>query len=506
MFTDEYFFGLELLRPIFLFIAANEEKVKGVARRVGRAAMRWIPFVAIMAFFLFWRLVLHESPRGRVQIFDKLQASPIDTILDMGEEVLQDALESSLIAWGQVLDILSHLRQGTGPAVLYVTIVLLTASLAFFYLRSYLTNDAHQPSSEAVWRWPLQAASIGVFALLVGGIPYWVTNLPIDLRFPWDRFTLAMSLGASLLIAGLLEMLSRQRLAYTLILAALLGLAAGMHMQLANVYRREWNTQKAFFWQLVWRAPSIRTGTILLTAEMPFTYYSDNSLTAPLNWTYAPDHDTRILPYLFFNIESRLGGSLPQLTAGQPIKDKYRALTFSGNTSQAVAVYFNPPGCVKAVDPTTDSRTPQKPLYFSQVLSLSDLSLIQPGVEPGARPPSNYFGDEPEPDWCYYFEKADLARQQGDWNEVVRLAEQAFSLGTRLYEVNAPELLPYIEGYAYSGNWNRAKELTQEAYRLTFRMQRILCDTWARIEKQGPLDGEGQVTYDTVRLDLKCSP
>ena len=43
-----------------------------------------------------------------------------------------------------------------------------------------------------------------------------------------------------------------------------------------------------------------------------------------------------------------------------------------------------------------------------------------------------------------------------------------------LYEVNAPELLPYIEGYAHTGNWNSAEELTMKAIGLSSRMTRDL--------------------------------
>jgi hypothetical protein len=161
---------------------------------------------------------------------------------------------------------------------------------------------------------------------------------------------------------------------------------------------------------------------------------------------------------------------------------------------------------VKAVDPSQDTHTPQKPLYFSRVLPISNLGLIQSGANPPARPPQAYFGAEPDPSWCYYFEKADLARQNGNWQEVTRLGDLAFQLNTRLYEVNAPELLPFIEGYADTGNWVKARELTLEAHRLTFRMDRILCDTWKRISQKPGLDEAGLSTTGDLQQRLKCVP
>ncbi len=103
--------------------------------------------------------------------------------------------------------------------------------------------------------WSLQAIFIGCLALLMAGWPFWVTNLPIDLRFPWDRFTLSMMLGASLLFGGLLELVTRAQWQRAILLGLALALAAGLHFNTANEYRKAWNLQKTFFWQLTWRAP-----------------------------------------------------------------------------------------------------------------------------------------------------------------------------------------------------------------------------------------------------------
>jgi hypothetical protein len=506
MFTDEYFFGLELLRPVILWLAIKDRKSGAFFARLRWIAIRWLPFILLIGVFLFWRLTILVSPRGQVQVFNDLRSNPVQAAQKLISKVLQDGFESSFIAWGRVFDLPHRIGSGTGPVVLYGVVVLLVFALAAIFLTNYSNRSGPAEASSPGWSWPAQAIALGLLALLLGGIPFWVTGLPIELRFPWDRFTLAMNLGASLLLAGLLEWVVRHRLLNALLLAVLLGLSAGMHVQLANDYRREWNAQKAFFWQLVWRAPAIQPGTTILTAELPFVYYSDNSLTAPLNWTYAPQLAVRQIPYLLYNIESRLGTSLEGFTLGQPIQEGYRVLSFSGSTSQAVAIYYSPPGCVKAVDPSQDTHTPQKPLYFSRVLPISNLGLIQSGANPPARPPQAYFGAEPDPSWCYYFEKADLARQNGNWQEVTRLGDLAFQLNTRLYEVNAPELLPFIEGYADTGNWVKARELTLEAHRLTFRMDRILCDTWKRISQKPGLDEAGLSTTGDLQQRLKCVP
>ena len=60
-------------------------------------------------------------------------------------------------------------------------------------------------------------------------------------------------------------------------------------------------------------------------------------------------------------------------------------------------------------------------------------------------PPEAIFGSEPQHGWCYYYEKADLAAQQGDWKTVASLGEKALSLG--FYPSDSVEWMPFLQAY-----------------------------------------------------------
>ncbi len=53
--------------------------------------------------------------------------------------------------------------------------------------------------------------------------------------------------------------------------------------------------------------------------------------------------------------------------------------------------------------------------------------------------------------------KSIIARQMGDWNEVVRLGEEAHSLG--FSASNPIEWMPFLQAYAYFDNTARMKEI-----------------------------------------------
>ena len=59
--------------------------------------------------------------------------------------------------------------------------------------------------------------------------------------------------------------------------------------------------------------------------------------------------------------------------------------------------------------------------------------------------------------WCYFYEKAALARQRGDWQEVINLGEQAEKAGLKPYD--RIEWLPFLEAYARHGDLKKARNL-----------------------------------------------
>ncbi len=500
MFSLEYYFGLELLRPVLIWIVLGTV-ITSRKKRIGRSILYWTPYLLLMFLFMYWRIMLQETPRGEVQIFSKLAHDPLGGLIDLFQEILVDITQASILAWGQTLNFFNLKNFGLLPTLLYFVIVLAVGAVAFFYLYNYLQDNTK--SSKKRSSWAVQAILTGIYALFIGGWPFWSTNLPIELRFPWDRFTIPLILGTSVLLVGIIELFIKSHTIKVVIMSVLVGLAVGTHFQNANLYRREWNNQKAFFWQLTWRAPDIEPGTMILSSELPFIHFSDNSLTAPLNWTYAPNNLPTPMPFLLYAIESRIGNELQDFSTDLEVIEPYRATHFSGSTSQALVLYHAPPGCVKILDPDIDKTLPQKPKFMAEAMHLSNLDLISNNNNP-AYPPLEIFGPEPEHDWCYYFEKAELARQNGDWVKVAELGNKARALNKRLYEVNAPELLPFIEGYAHLGEWDQAYELTHQAYQLTFRMERILCTTWSRIIQNTPSNPERASVLTEIEQEIQC--
>jgi hypothetical protein len=505
--TLEYFFLLDLLRPLFIYVAVGEI-ASNRRSRLKHTLAAWLPYMAFFILMAVWRAFFFSARPENFQtdsysmvLLQGLKSSPAATLAKLGSTVLHDLWLTTGAAWAQAL-IPPLSSEGPRTLALYAALVIFTLILllAFFFL---VRSREKQDGRKLFQGWGWQALCIGVISLLPAGVPFWLTDLPIGLTFPNDRFTLPFMLGASLLVAGLVEVLPIKHAHRIILFSLLVSLAVGWHLQVANAYRRDWERQRALFWQMSWRIPALEVGTTLLANDWEPRFYSDNSLTAPLNWIYDPDNHSDRLSYMFYFPSVRLGYGLKGLEKGLPIQQNYLAGTFYGSTSQAVGIYYGADACLRVLDPLLDAdHYALEPEMRRAALISTTVPIFPAQNGESFTPPDRIFGEEPAHSWCYFFEKADLARQQGDWQEIVRLGEQAFSAGDN---PNDPlERTPFIEGYAHTGNWDSAEELTLESWRVTPLVRWPLCRLWQRIDEQVPASPEKQAALQSVNTQLEC--
>ena len=128
------------------------------------------------------------------------------------------------------------------------------------------------------------------------------------------------------------------------------------------------------------------------------------------------------------------------------------------------------------------------------------MELIQQGEK---NLPEQIYGKQNTETWCSCFEKADLARQHEDWNEVVRLWGKSQAIGEQAD--NGFEIIPFIEGYGHLGDWEQVKTLTKSAKRITAGLEPSLCSTLDRLALDTPASQERDDTLMKLKEDLNCS-
>lgn len=454
IFSTEYYVGTDFLRVIFLWLVVSET-IPEWRKRIWPTFKLWLPYLILMSIFLVWRVFIFEFPTYQPELIDSAALGLGTTLLNLVNRIFQDIHTAGWLTWSSTFQFprLEDFRNTSG--LLFWALTLAGVIFSWFYLSRLETPEIIKANNDtgAPDRWPLTALLTGLIGLVVSGLPYWVTNLPLTLAFPYDRFHLAFMMPACIFIVGLLTWLIQGQRQRILVLSLMIGMALGANLVNANSYRREWINLKDLFWQLSWRIPGLKPDTYLLTNELSaFKYYSDNSLTGPINWMYAPNlkNDTR-LPYFLGFSKVRLGAAVPELKPDLPISQGYRNTKFRGNTSQMLVFYHSGDSCLHVLDPERDASSPLYPQELLNAASLSRIDLIETAPENPVQPPLKVFGSEPEHGWCYYYQKAELARQQGDWENAAKLGDE----GMQKFSPEEPlELTFLIEAYAHTGRWD----------------------------------------------------
>jgi len=513
VFPTEYFATQEPLRFLFLWTLASEE-ITGFWPRIRRALRWWWPYLLVWFGNAAWLVYYYRfGAYASYSLSTTGQISPLGFLASMA-----DALwKAGLYSWGQILVLAA--RSFSNPSTLLsLGMILVSFVLIAFYLRGLESTEAKRtPTSPNVgdkWRrvfpksgdfgvrlnshWGWQAVSFGLIGILIGRIPSWAAGLPLTLQSIDDRFMVSMMIGGSLFMAGLLELVFGRSRVKIYVIAMVIALGMGQQFYTANDFRRDWTRQQDIFWQMAWRIPGLEPGTAILTHELPLRYETDMGLTAPLNWIYAPEYTGGELPHALLYTRTRQGGAtLPSLEPGQPISFDYRTVGFEGSTSQALTIFVSPNACLRVLDPVYSGGDTyeRQPRFLRDAIPFSDPSLI---VTNAASPalPAALFGKEPAHEWCYYFEKAELARQTGNWDMVVKLGNEARALD--LLPGDALEWLPFIEGYFITGDYQAAKELSLLAYQDDSRPRKGLCYTWKRILD----DGQGGEEVQNLSIEM----
>jgi hypothetical protein len=486
----EYFFALELARIGFVWTALRDE-YPNPRTRFKPTFKLWTPYLALFTLAVLSRLFIFNNQVYGFGLMSQLKANPLATIIALIQNFFVSLWTVTVAAWVQVFTRLNPAVHGTRTIALYAMVIIFVLLIAYYMLRTAQHNKLSKP---------LYPILLGLFMLPFAGIPFWATGLTISLAHPASRFTLPFMLGVSLILAGLIELIPQTALR-SIVLAALIGLAAGSQFLWSTDYLRDWQSQKNLFWQMTWRAPGLKPGTLVLMNEN-LSFYADNSISAPLNWIYTKSYSSGKIDYVLLYPTNRLNSSLPALQLNIPIHYDYLAGAFDGNTSNALAFYYDPPSCLRLLDPIldADNRFIRDESLMREASALSNPDQIlqeQSAVMPKVYDP------EPAHGWCYYFEKADLARQFGDWNEVVKLGNQAFKLNDS--PNNPVERFVFIEGYAHAGSWDKALELSKVSYKVSKDyVGPLLCQLWKRIETGTTSSVERSAALDTIQQMLTC--
>lgn len=481
MLTMEYFAASELIRPVllFFFFWNRDSQPKQVTTR--KALTAWLPYLIPLALFAVWRFGYYPrlSAENSPTLLSSLLTNPAATIKQFIQFALQDTFSTAFSVW---VDAFKPATLDFRSIIQLMLAIAGTAVTAFWFWKVSLDGSEDPHESD---RFLSQSLLTGLLLLFLGGLPVWSTNRQALIGLWSDRFTLAPMAGSALLLMAVSAWLTRSRPRMLVLVSFFVAMAAYSQMLTAQKYAENWDIQRGYYWQLKWRAPDLKPNTAVIAPKLPTSYISDYAVGFALNAMYAKEPVTKEAQYWFFIGPRAQGNYFTAYQPGLPVDYSLRDVSYSGTTDEMLGVSFAAGReCLRVLDPFYA----QAPTRLSEdlggierdMLPVSNTGLIQPDSDK-ALLRQDVFGAEPEPDWCYYYQKADLARQFNQWKKIPELAAEAETKGLR--SKTGMEYLPFIEGYAQTGMADKALETSLTANTLNYGMTPALCSMWRRYEK-----------------------
>ncbi|MEP7134738.1 MAG: hypothetical protein ABI904_07370 [Chloroflexota bacterium] len=493
----DYFLGLEVLRLGLIVNLTLQNRSVRPREFIAKVMYRWTPFLIAPLIFIIWRFFFFTTERratdASVQV-GQLFTSPM-TGLRWLVTWSQDAVKVLFLAWSVPLNnLVLNLRLGDLlVGVVICALVSVLAVAGYYGFRLAAIKETAQPFDLDWRRQTLITGSVtAIFALL----PVIVANRHADFG-EYSRYTLASAAGAALFLTAFLATINSPRLRLTLV-ALLVFMAGFVHYANAVQAVQETETIQKFWWQVAWRAPGFKPGTTLVASyPTAIGIQEDYFIWGPANLIYYPENQHKIPIDIKLPAAVLTSDTVNQIVMGKGKESPLRRGNYLTRDFGNILVISQAGEntCVRILGEGMNE------------LSISDedrIKLISPNskiddviVQGSAPQPSALiFGDEPPHNWCFYYQKASLARQQGDWQKVAQLGNEAQKLG--LHPNDQLEWMPFLQAYAILGDQKQVKgistRINTEPY---YQVQ--ACENFGALAQAGsPLSPEMQSSVDEL--------
>jgi hypothetical protein len=436
----DYATGMEFFRLGVIFLLVNRGEIISLLQRGFRAVKVWFfTSFLIPAGFLFWKIFLFTGERKvtdlGVQLAPFLEA-PRQALKLWLVGIVRDGLTVSVLAW---IEPFSQFFWTLNLNEIIIGLVFAVLLIGFvYYAASHFLGEVLSEGEK------YEPVILGIAACFVGVIPVVIANRYVDFAF-FSHYSLPVSLAAALFLAGLVAFITPARMQFAFV-SLVVASAALTHYAAASFVVREIEIVNSFWWQVHWRAPGLRAGTTLIV-DYPVLGFDDqgDNVWGPANLLYYPEDKQKNIPVEYKLAALPLSGpELENVFSKGEHNSGYRTHTFRYNANQLLALSQPIAGaCVRALDGGLPILSSHETVEISEVAKYSKQDTILFGSP--VKPPPPVFGREPEHGWCYYFEKVELAIQQGDWGRALALSEEA--LAADLSPVDPVEWMPFLLTY-----------------------------------------------------------
>ena len=490
----DYAIGMEFFRLGLIFILVSRVEHSTLPRKGFQTIKTWfLSSFFIPAAFLFWRIFLFTSGRRATDVgiqLTPLMDAPKQILKRWLVGVVRDGLTVSTFAW---IEPFSQSFWNLSLDEIIIGLVYAALLIGFVYATCHLLSESPNDREQ------YEPLVLGFLSCFVGVVPIVIANRYVDFG-QFSHYALPASIASAIFLASLVTFISSGKMQFVFV-SLVVAAAALTHYAAASIVVKEINIIDSFWWQTYWRAPGIRAGTSLIV-DYPVLGVDDqtDNIWGPANLLYYPEDRQPNVPVLYpLAALPATGQELENVLTKGEQKAGYRTHTFRYNLGQIVVLSQPIEGaCVHALDGKVPVFSSNDTVEIREVATYSKLDNFI--LTPLGQPPPSAFGKEPKHGWCYYYEKLDLAVQQGDWDAARSLADGALALG--LSPKDTVEWMPFLLTYMIDDDIEMVTTIAR-AIKKDGALEKQACDVFLKYYREDTLLTQQMI--DTVQF-LFCHP
>ncbi len=445
VFLMEYYIGMEIARFLLIFYILYRNR-KNRRDKLLDAFRLYAPYLLSAVIFLVWRVWIFNASRAGADvtedIFEPFRARPKRELLDLFIREMKNIWKLFVGCWTiPVYNLLNGIDRNTFLKLMVPgCAVLAVAAAGIVYLRRNGKNSGAVSGEQN--KIPMILLLSGLCCGSISVFPLVLSKHEINFAMSLDRFSLVGMIGSVLFLLGGLFFVRNHQVRTTAILF-IVTLSVFVQEQNKTSYINQWNMMKTFWQQLIWRAPMIAEGTTIVNGGSLLAE-EDYDIYVPANFIYYPDENGEIK----IGAEVLNSNTVQDIVLGRQDSRETRKILVKKDYTRLLAITKpSDNACLRVIDGNAPIYSKDDWTKIPQVGSYSKIDRIITGITGPELP--FFLGSESEHNWCYYYEKMELALQSGDTKAAADLADRAKELGLQAFD--SIELLPMIEAYAYEG-------------------------------------------------------
>jgi len=444
----EWFIGILGVGLILIFYEIKKID-KSIISSIRKTFEYSFPLILGTIFFSTWRLFIFKNTRLSTDIghlFSIYQSQPAKMVFNIFFNTVRSFIGTVLMPWAVPLNNLWWLDRKSiiFQGLIFASFALIIVGVMYWIYRRNNVNFA--PNNLDTWH--REGMIIGFLCVLITMIPVTFSNRVVSLDGTFNRYTLNSIMGTSILVVSILYYLIKNTKLISIFIIVMLFLSIFTHYLNSFGYKELFETQNYFWWQLSWRAPNIKDNTVFIPVGIGFRDYYD--IFPQINLIYRPGSKE-----IKISTQTLNSDTAKEILVSTNIQDGiFKGIKYQRNYKNILLVSKNENSCLHVWDGNFTELVANEAPILSLIVPLANISTIDTQSE-NHIPPNNIFGDEPSHNWCFFYQKAGLAKQESDWNTIVDLAKELNEY--KFHPIDISEWLPFFEAYANLYKFEEAK-------------------------------------------------